>query len=336
MNRLISTAAFVFLALSGAAQAANPANSATGLSPCDNCVLFFNETGKWHAVTHPVAKGLLDIDDLESSVSTLNTNYAGTNSTLASHTASIEALADDVEALQTDKMDASAVSPYIMTMADDADAATARATLGLGNVDNTSDANKPVSTATQTALDGKAASSHTHVAGDVTSGTFADGRIAQSNVTQHQAALSVTSTQVTGTKTSAYISDFTTAARTAVGAPTIYLGTTAKTNVKLIAKSATIAGGAGQAIFYLTDNGLSGGTALCANAVYDETVDFEVNDSSAFYRPAWTIAGDRKSITATVTRATATGVIAVLGLNLLSAPTNAPNGTVVRLTVWCD
>ncbi len=38
---------------------------------------------------------------------------------------------------------------------DDADAAAQRTTLGLGNVDNTSDANKPISTATQTALDGK-------------------------------------------------------------------------------------------------------------------------------------------------------------------------------------
>lgn len=34
--------------------------------------------------------------------------------------------------------------------------------VGLGNVDNTSDANKPISTATQTALNGKANSSHTH------------------------------------------------------------------------------------------------------------------------------------------------------------------------------
>jgi hypothetical protein len=40
--------------------------------------------------------------------------------------------------------------------------------VGLGNVDNTSDANKPVSTATQTALDGKASSSHVHAIGDVT------------------------------------------------------------------------------------------------------------------------------------------------------------------------
>jgi hypothetical protein len=41
----------------------------------------------------------------------------------------------------------------------------------------------------QTALNGKANTSHTHAATDVTSGTFADARIAQSNVTQHQAAL---------------------------------------------------------------------------------------------------------------------------------------------------
>lgn len=37
-----------------------------------------------------------------------------------------------------------------------------KAQVGLGSVDNTSDAAKPVSTATQTALDGKAATGHTH------------------------------------------------------------------------------------------------------------------------------------------------------------------------------
>ena len=42
------------------------------------------------------------------------------------------------------------------------------ADVGLGSVNNTSDASKPVSTDTQTALDGKAASSHTHVAANVT------------------------------------------------------------------------------------------------------------------------------------------------------------------------
>lgn len=49
----------------------------------------------------------------------------------------------------------------------------AKADVGLSNVDNTSDADKPVSTATQTALDGKAASSHTHAANAITSGTLA-------------------------------------------------------------------------------------------------------------------------------------------------------------------
>ena len=42
-----------------------------------------------------------------------------------------------------------------------------KADVGLGNVDNTSDAAKPVSTATQTALNGKAAASHGHAIGDV-------------------------------------------------------------------------------------------------------------------------------------------------------------------------
>lgn len=40
--------------------------------------------------------------------------------------------------------------------------------VGLGNADNTSDAAKPISTATQSALDGKAASIHGHVIADVT------------------------------------------------------------------------------------------------------------------------------------------------------------------------
>ena len=42
------------------------------------------------------------------------------------------------------------------------------ATVGLGNVNNTSDLSKPVSTATQTALDGKAAASHTQAASTIT------------------------------------------------------------------------------------------------------------------------------------------------------------------------
>jgi hypothetical protein len=43
-----------------------------------------------------------------------------------------------------------------------------RAAVGLANVDNTSDASKPISTATQTALDGKAAVSHGHAESEIT------------------------------------------------------------------------------------------------------------------------------------------------------------------------
>lgn len=43
---------------------------------------------------------------------------------------------------------------------------------------------------------GIAATSHSHATTDITSGTFADARIAESNVTQHQAALTITESQI--------------------------------------------------------------------------------------------------------------------------------------------
>ena len=48
-----------------------------------------------------------------------------------------------------------------------------KSAVGLANVDNTSDANKPVSSATQTALNGKANTSHTHTSTDITDFTEA-------------------------------------------------------------------------------------------------------------------------------------------------------------------
>jgi hypothetical protein len=45
--------------------------------------------------------------------------------------------------------------------------------VGLANVDNTSDASKPISTATQTALDGKAPTSHNHTASQISDSTTA-------------------------------------------------------------------------------------------------------------------------------------------------------------------
>jgi len=52
-----------------------------------------------------------------------------------------------------------------------------KADIGLSNVDNTSDANKPISTATQTALNGKANTSHVHSGADITTGTVPYARL---------------------------------------------------------------------------------------------------------------------------------------------------------------
>ncbi len=52
-----------------------------------------------------------------------------------------------------------------------------KADVGLGNVDNTADTAKPVSTATQTALNGKANTAHTHDAADIITGTIDVARL---------------------------------------------------------------------------------------------------------------------------------------------------------------
>ena len=143
---------------------------------------------------------------LDGRVATLEGNAAITDPTTATAVAAVQsdvdanetasvaadaALSGRLDVLEVDpttqaevdtKLDASAVSTYGLTLVDDADAATARTTLGLGdvattaaadyataaqgaladtavqpaaisNIDNTSDADKPVSTAQQTAID---------------------------------------------------------------------------------------------------------------------------------------------------------------------------------------
>jgi hypothetical protein len=93
-----------------------------------------------------------------------------------------------------------------------------KADVGLGNVDNTADADKPVSTATATALAGKSATGHTHAQSDVTGLTTAlAGKSdvghthAQSDVTGLVAALAGKSD--TGhTHTASNVTDFNTAA----------------------------------------------------------------------------------------------------------------------------
>jgi len=74
--------------------------------------------------------------------------------------------------------------------------------VGLGNVDNTTDLGKPISTFTQTALNGKAATVHTHAASDTTTGVFSASLLpAATETTIGAVELATTAEVVTGTDT---------------------------------------------------------------------------------------------------------------------------------------
>ena len=92
---------------------------------------------------------------VQSDVNQNETDSDAAEAALSGRLDTLEADATTATAVAA-KLDASAVSTFGGTLVDDADAAAARTTLGLGNVDNTTDAGKPVSTAGQTALDLKA------------------------------------------------------------------------------------------------------------------------------------------------------------------------------------
>jgi len=75
------------------------------------------------------------------------------------------------------------------------DVALTKSDVGLANVDNTSDVNKPVSSATQTALDGKAALSHTHTASQISDATaVGQGVMTASDQAAAQLALGIANT----------------------------------------------------------------------------------------------------------------------------------------------
>lgn len=78
-----------------------------------------------------------------------------------------------------------------------------KSAVGLANVDNTADSAKPISSATQTALDGKAATTHSHVAADIASGTIAAARLPQATDTTIGAVeIATNSETITGSDTS--------------------------------------------------------------------------------------------------------------------------------------
>ncbi len=113
-------------------------------------VLLGNNSGAGGIVDELTAaevRTILNVEDGADVTDTTNVTAAGAlmDSELADLTAIKTLLAPDN----------TTISVFGASLVDDATAGDARTTIGLGNVDNTSDVNKPISTATQTALDGK-------------------------------------------------------------------------------------------------------------------------------------------------------------------------------------
>lgn len=112
-----------------------------------------------------------------------------------------------------------------------------------------------------------------------------------------------------------------------------YDGTTARANAFPIFLSGSVT--TGSAVVNLTSDGTSTGSALCLNGVIQNSVQAVVNDASGLYPMAWAFSNANKTLTVTTNKASATGVISLLGINLLGAPVAAANGSVVKVTVWC-
>lgn len=93
--------------------------------------------------------------------------------------------------------------------------------------------------------------------------------------------------------------------------------------------SGTVAGGAGNVVFYLTNDKTSTGTALYSSM---PTVIPIVNDASTNYTYGWTLSPDFKTLTVNVKTSSALN-IAALGITVLGVPANVANGTAVRVTI---
>lgn len=105
-----------------------------------------------------------------------------------------------------------------------------------------------------------------------------------------------------------------------------YEGTTERTNSFPIYKSATVS--SGTAVFNLTSDGTSGGTALFPNGVITDSVQLTVYDATASYQMNPVFSNSNKTITVTTNKFTTVNILTgVLGQT-------AANGTVVKLTVY--
>ncbi len=93
--------------------------------------------------------------------------------------------------------------------------------------------------------------------------------------------------------------------------------------------TATVAGGAGNSVFYLTSDKTSTGTALYTTVTYVNPI---VNDSNVNYSYSWSYNAGTKALTVNTKAAVGLNV-ALVGLTLLGVPSNVANGTSVQVFV---
>ena len=102
------------------------------------------------------------------------------------------------------------------------DVAINAAKLETSNIDTLAELNAIVTDATLVdttdarLTDARTPTAHNHPASEVTSGTFADARIAQSNVTQHQAALTITESQISDLPVQVSVAEITAGSATGI------------------------------------------------------------------------------------------------------------------------
>lgn len=242
------------------------------------------------------------------------------------------------------------------------------AAVGLGNVNNTSDANKPISTAVQTALDLKqAADTDLDYLASVTLSSNVKSILTSANYAAIKSLLSIVAADISdfaSTVRSTVLTGLSTSTNSAISATdtslaafgklqaqlnsivsdtankvVAYIGGTQKTGVRVIAKSGTVA--SGNLVIHLTADQTSGGTSLCPNGnVYLDSMmvraDNEVDTPFSYGQPA--LSNSNKTITIAVKKAaniTTLPIIGALTGALLGAPV-AANGAVVKALVLCD
>lgn len=105
-----------------------------------------------------------------------------------------------------------------------------------------------------------------------------------------------------------------------------YQGTTERTGVFPVFKSATV--GSGVAVFHFTNDGLSTGTALFPTGPITESVNCFVHDSAASYQMAGVWSNSNKTLTVTSNKLTTANILTgILGQS-------AANTAVVNVQVW--